>query len=450
MSSDILNRLQQTTQESERTWIITETLLNKQPEPLKNAIFTAAVPHWFNARILSALSGLEAADAEAVYSDLRKFSFTESFGTLGHMLHDLTRRAIIEHLRQRRSDWFQTISHRAYEHFSQLDGPQNSTESCYHLLVVNRACGINQFKRQMKNFLRERNFSAAENLLRNANELIDTEILGPKEAAVIEHQRYLIGRRYAEYGKKEPSPDKKRIYFLEALKRFNPWEDITHYQLFESTILHQTVNDLQRKFLVKKLAEAKELKDISRQKIWLIEMGDIHLENKASLRDLDHAIMLDEEDDRAFALRAETHRRMGNFEEALMDLNRAIELDEKDDWNRYSQGIIYLLMDMRTEALQSFERAIDSASQTYDAEPDNWRNNFNLALYKIISEKTEDGEKIYRNALNIGVSEYSINEATMDLADFLELFPDHKPARAMCGLLQRHLEERSEDTKSDP
>ncbi len=177
MSKNILNRLQEASGEVQRTWIITETLLNVYPTEVKEAAIAAAIPHWFNAAILAALLQIGSSDAERLYQEVQAISFTEPFGEAGYTLHDLTRAAIISHLTVAQPDLFRTYSQRVYEYFRQFDDPQNVVEAVYHLLATDKAAGMELFRKQMRIYRQKRNLSATDNLLRNTRELVELGLL---------------------------------------------------------------------------------------------------------------------------------------------------------------------------------------------------------------------------------------------------------------------------------
>ncbi len=173
----ILSRLQKAGSETQKHWIITDALLQALPPDLAEAALAAAVPHWFDGHVLSALLRIELKESEHLYQDLQPLSFCEPFGELGCALHDLTRASVLNHLTGTQSDLFQIYSKRAYEHFCQFDDPQNTVEAIYNLLATDKTSGMEKFKEQMKNYRWENNFIAVNNLERNAQELVELELL---------------------------------------------------------------------------------------------------------------------------------------------------------------------------------------------------------------------------------------------------------------------------------
>ncbi|MCB0214113.1 MAG: hypothetical protein KDJ52_32545, partial [Anaerolineae bacterium] len=233
MSDGILEQLQQADSEVQTTWIITDTLLQTLPPALRTATLAAAVPHWFNATVLAALLQLETDQAVDLEQEIQALAFSEPFGTLGYALHDLTRRAILYHLTTSYPELFQSYSQRAYNYFSTMEDDQHQVEAIYHLLADDQTAGIDAFKERMRNYRRQNKFSAANNLIRNAEELDELNLLSNKSVAEIERQNYLMGWKYVQLGKKERIADKAYEHLSQAINIFNPAEDVEPYQHFD-------------------------------------------------------------------------------------------------------------------------------------------------------------------------------------------------------------------------
>jgi len=362
MNDDIVRQLQQATSEAQKTWIITDALLKTLPNTLAEGALAAAVPHWFNADILAALLQVESAEAEHLYHDLQVLSISEPFGVLGYALHDLTRTGILSHLAANQTDLFINYSQGAYQYFCQFEDQQNTVEALYHLLATNKLLGLEKFKKQMNIYRRETNFSAANNLVRNALELVKLELLSDTEETEIERQNYLMGWEFARLGRSEAMPEKACDYLTQAIKIFNPAEDINNYKELEPSQLHDTVNTIGRSFLMQKLDEAKQLGDINRQIVWLTELGRISSESKDYETALQHytdALALDENNTYAITGRGATYGQMGNYPAALADFDRTIELNDKYAWAIACRGKTHRLMDNYSSALADFNQAIE-------------------------------------------------------------------------------------------
>jgi len=158
-----------------------------------------------------------------------------------------------------------------------------------------------------------------------------------------------------------------------------------------------------------------------------------------ALADLTRAIELDPKSSQALAIRGETYRLMEQYEAAVADLTRSLELDP-NDWIYYERGLTYLAMQKPAQAQPDFAEAIRRSTQTYQENPQNNRNTFNLALYHLMIGKLEDADRLYQEAFP-GADVGLIREVIDDLTNFLRLFPEHPQAQAFRARLQQRLEE---------
>ncbi|MGZ8947151.1 MAG: tetratricopeptide repeat protein, partial [Methylococcaceae bacterium] len=381
MAGDLLAQLKLAKSEAERTWIITSQLLETLPLNVAKATLAAGVPHWFNTAIVGVLLEIDVSEAEALYRQITELSFTETFGTLGSSLHELTRKGIVAHFISKDRQLLSMYSGRIYKYLCQFDDLQHVAEANYHLLIIDKVKGIKDFKDQMTNYRRSSGFSAANNLVRNARELVELNLLNDKDSAEIDLEDYLMGWSAVRKSKQEKAPEKAREYLTIAARVFDNSINVSGSNDVETTALQNKVGLLPREFLDNKLAVAKRSGDIFRQKIWLGEIGNIYLEDgsykdalshfdsaleidssdvrsivghgiayrlmgdyPAALTDFDRAVALDESNARAIASRGETYHLMGNYPAALADFDRAVALDESSAWAIASRGETYRLM----------------------------------------------------------------------------------------------------------
>ncbi|MEA5503729.1 tetratricopeptide repeat protein [Halotia wernerae UHCC 0503] len=158
-----------------------------------------------------------------------------------------------------------------------------------------------------------------------------------------------------------------------------------------------------------------------------------------ALQDFDRAIELDPKYYWAIASRGETYLLMKHYQEAIQDFNLAINLDVEDDWCLYTCGLAYKALQQKDKALADLALAIKLAKKSYETNPKNWRNIFNLALYYLAVEYPKPAEDLYCYALSLDASLESKREAIQDLNDFLTIFPNHVQAQSMRQLLQSSL-----------
>jgi tetratricopeptide (TPR) repeat protein len=115
------------------------------PSPLlEEAVWAAAVPHWFNEEILAHILGIPEKDAAARYTRLQKMPFVQPVAGRGHTVHGPSRRLLLDNLWRNRQEEFRTWSRRAAEVFeSRPDDPDCLLESIYHWLVADPDRGAN-------------------------------------------------------------------------------------------------------------------------------------------------------------------------------------------------------------------------------------------------------------------------------------------------------------------
>jgi len=125
---------------SERDRLLAEAtreFLKRLPPSLAEAVWAAAVPHWFDGEILARILGIPEEDAAARYARLQEMPFVQPVAGRGHAVHELTRRLLLDDLWRDRREAFRAWSRRAAEAFeSRPDDPDFLLESIYHWLVA--------------------------------------------------------------------------------------------------------------------------------------------------------------------------------------------------------------------------------------------------------------------------------------------------------------------------
>jgi hypothetical protein len=125
---------------SERDRLLAEAtreFLKRLPPSLAEAVWAAAVPHWFDGEILARTLGIPEEDAAARYARLQEMPFVQPVAGRGYAVHELTRRLLLDDLWRDRREAFRAWSRRAAEAFeSRPDDPDFLLESIYHWLVA--------------------------------------------------------------------------------------------------------------------------------------------------------------------------------------------------------------------------------------------------------------------------------------------------------------------------
>lgn len=104
MNTELLQRLTSATSDAERQLIVLEFSLSALPEAVREAVQTAAIPHWFDALFLEALLDEEThADftEQGGFRTLTTLSFVELVSGRGYKIHEQTRKLLLNKLWQR-------------------------------------------------------------------------------------------------------------------------------------------------------------------------------------------------------------------------------------------------------------------------------------------------------------------------------------------------------------
>jgi len=175
MSNSLLERLIAAQTDEERSWIVTENLLESLPKDVASALWAVAIPHWFDAEILAALCPELADRADEIYRQLQDLSCVEVFPERGHNVHELTRNQLLDRLWQDKPEFFRSFSGKAAEYFARGDSPKNQIECIYHLAVADPTVGINYLsnlaQRWDSNYLR----AELESLIVNLQQQISAD-----------------------------------------------------------------------------------------------------------------------------------------------------------------------------------------------------------------------------------------------------------------------------------
>ena len=145
MNYDILNKLRAAKTEGERERLVMGFILNSLPLTLQDAVWAAAIPHWFDADFLTYLLGDQLNDSD--FQSLIKLSFIEVFSENQYNIHERTRELLLNELWQNDQNYFLKLSKRASDYCTRQD--QNDThwriETIYHSLTARQDNAENDF-----------------------------------------------------------------------------------------------------------------------------------------------------------------------------------------------------------------------------------------------------------------------------------------------------------------
>lgn len=139
MSNDLLTRLQAAKTDEEREWVVLEFSLQNLEAEIKDAVWAAAIPHWFDESFLAALLDVTPKKVSTIYKRVQNLSFIEVFASRGQNVHERTRKLLLKHLWENDRDRYQKISSKAADYCSRQNQEDVSwrVEWIYNLLIGN-------------------------------------------------------------------------------------------------------------------------------------------------------------------------------------------------------------------------------------------------------------------------------------------------------------------------
>lgn len=162
-SLDFLTMLENAN-ESERDWLIMEMSLQSLSETLRQAIWAAAIPHWFDYDFLNAILGFPLKDSD--FKTLTELSFIEVFPERGFNVHERSRKLLLDNLWTTNKARFQKLSKHAAAYCKKQD--QNDTSWCvetlYHGLLANNLTAKDGFISQGFEWLNSFQYEKLEKL----------------------------------------------------------------------------------------------------------------------------------------------------------------------------------------------------------------------------------------------------------------------------------------------
>ena len=158
MTMDILQQIQAAQTQKEREWILMQFSLDGLTPELREAVWAAAIPHWFDKAFLDAL--LQKSVSNQDFETLKDLSYVEKFerGLIsegyklenGWNVHERTRNLLLEKLWQNQPERYRELNRRAAEYCAKQD--QKNTiwriEYLYHALLAENDGAADEFSSQ--------------------------------------------------------------------------------------------------------------------------------------------------------------------------------------------------------------------------------------------------------------------------------------------------------------
>ena len=186
MTGDILARLQAAHSDAEREWVVMEwSLANLEPE-LREAVWAAAIPHWFDLDYLAALLDRPAEAVRPIYQRLITLSYVEVFPGRGHNVHERTRNLLLDRLWDDDRERYLVLSQRAAVFCAQRDQDETGwrVETIYHRLIVEPEAGASDLQNMGWTWQNSPNFAydKVEAMARAGREHLDAGRLSGRPA----------------------------------------------------------------------------------------------------------------------------------------------------------------------------------------------------------------------------------------------------------------------------
>jgi tetratricopeptide (TPR) repeat protein len=164
---DFLQKLQAARSDEERDWLVLEFNLERLNAPLREVVWAAAVPHWFDQSFLSHL--ITEGDIGGVFGELIALSFVEPFPGRGYNIHERSRSLLLKRLWQDQRPRAVELSRRAAEFCAQQGQDDISwrIETLYHQLMAGDADAVESYVSQGIGLLNDFRFNEAEALARS-------------------------------------------------------------------------------------------------------------------------------------------------------------------------------------------------------------------------------------------------------------------------------------------
>lgn len=136
MIEDVFRRLQGAKSDEDREWLLLEMNMAQMSSEVQEAVWAAAVPHWFDIPYLAAVLA-QPIEPLQFWEQLITLSFVEPFPGRGYNIHERTRHLLLKQLWQTNPRLYREYSSRAESYcFSQKLKENNwYVEWVYHTLL---------------------------------------------------------------------------------------------------------------------------------------------------------------------------------------------------------------------------------------------------------------------------------------------------------------------------
>jgi tetratricopeptide (TPR) repeat protein len=197
MSGDILAQLQAAGSDEEREWLVMQFSLDNLPPATREAVWAAAIPHWFDADFLAALLD----EPGFGFENLVALSFVEPFPGRGYNLHEGSRALLLRRLWEEDAGRYRELSQRAAAYCGGQDQTDTGwrVETVYHQLLGGEGSAVDAFVSQGIEWHNRFEYDKLETLTRLILEAVQAGRLTGRAAAWTYYRQARLHITFSHY-----------------------------------------------------------------------------------------------------------------------------------------------------------------------------------------------------------------------------------------------------------
>lgn len=375
--------------EEKLTLAAIELEISGYPEPrqvrLRDSVFAAAIPHWFNPEILSgilhACSESEAADLCKI---LESFSFVKRISSRGDLaIHERSRNAILRWMQKQHRAMLLNLSRRAAITFDREESSRSKIESTYHKLVAGRADDLGSLIELTEQFEDRRLVEPLQALAASLEELISEQRITGRAVGIAIGVVSQIQQTYLPIAQLEAKVKMSQLLLRKSGDLINESVGFVHLGNFALTRgnANAALKYFRRALKLQKSFRARSRHD-RLQKMHYLTGSYEGIGN-------------------AFRAKGDFTAALKSYQDSLRISKRLVALDpRKPAWKRdltvdYNKiGDLELLKGRLTKALESYHAAMLIRRQVTKTSPKNlvWLRDYSVSLNRVGGVLEELGE----------------------------------------------------------